>query len=178
MTGARSAGDRRGRTAADARRPDERGQTLIDYAIGVGLFLLAVAFVFSYVPGMLDPFTAEQENVQLADRAATQLSEHHLARPGEPFVLDAECTDKFFTGDPDVGGCPFDDYGSDLSNAFGADDATHFEVSIVQADGTVVDRTVPLTAGETPPSGSQAVTTARRAVHYRDRTYQLVVRVW
>ena len=158
----------------------DRGQTLIDYTIGVGLFLIAVAVVFSYVPGMLDPLSAEQEHVQLADRTASQLSEHSLAKPGQPFVLDAACTDDFFDGDGATGSCtyPFPQDGSNLTAAIGANYLTRANVTIAEADGTPVDRGVRLTAGDDPATGSGSVTTARRTVHYRDRTYQLIVRVW
>jgi len=158
----------------------DRGQTLIDYAVGVGLFLVAVAVVFSFVPGMLDPFSAEQEHVQLADRTASQLSEHSLAKPGEPFVLDAACTDDFFDEDGSTGACafPFTQDGSNLTAAIGANYLTRLNVTIAEADGTPVDRGVRLTAGDDPGDVSGSVTSARRAVHYRDRTYQLVVRVW
>ena len=158
----------------------DRGQTLIDYAIGVGLFLIAVAVVFSYVPGMLDPFSADQDHVQLADRTASQLSEHSLARPGEPFVLDAACADDFFDEDGSIGACPFPfpQDGSNLTAALGTDHLTRLNVTGAEADGTPVDRGVRLTAGDDPTAVSGSVTSARRTVHYRDRTYQLVVRVW
>ena len=33
-----------------------RGQTTLDFAIGVSVFLIVVAFVLAFVPGMVQPF--------------------------------------------------------------------------------------------------------------------------
>jgi hypothetical protein len=63
-----------------ALRRDERGQTLQDYAIGIGLFLLAVTFVFTTLGGFLAPFTSgvsaqeEAQADQLADAIVTNYS--------------------------------------------------------------------------------------------------------
>jgi len=55
-----------------------RGQTTQDFVVGIGIFLLAVAFVFSFVPSIITPYTAATtaETAQ-ADRIAdTIVSEH------------------------------------------------------------------------------------------------------
>ncbi|MCU4752712.1 hypothetical protein OB919_12120 [Halobacteria archaeon AArc-curdl1] len=51
-----------------------RGQTTQDFAVGIGIFLLAVAFVFSYVPTLITPFSAStaSDSAQ-ADRIATDI---------------------------------------------------------------------------------------------------------
>ena len=51
-----------------------RGQTTQDFAVGIGIFLLAVAFVFSYVPTLITPFSASTapDSAQ-ADRIATDI---------------------------------------------------------------------------------------------------------
>ncbi|MFP9059391.1 hypothetical protein ACLI4R_02535 [Natrialbaceae archaeon A-chndr2] len=53
---------------------DSRGQTTQDFAVGIGIFLLAVAFVFSYVPTLITPFSASTapDSAQ-ADRIATDI---------------------------------------------------------------------------------------------------------
>ena len=74
---------------------DDRGQTAQDFAVGIGIFLLAVAFVFSYVPTALVPFTPDvgaAEDAQ-ADRLAATVLEgltdermNHLTEPIESYA--------------------------------------------------------------------------------------------
>lgn len=160
------------------RRTDDRGQTMIDFGIGAGIFLLAVAAVFILSPGMLDPFTTDQDQVGVADRTASQLTTSMLVADGEPYVLDADCTDRFFDTSLASGSCPFSPGGADLPATFNVDAA--FNVSIEQAGGGVVDTTTgaAMVAGPTPPDGGRSVVVSQRAVVYRGRTYRLFVRVW
>jgi hypothetical protein len=75
----------------------DRGQTTLDFALGVSVFLLTAIFVLTFVPGMLEPFEeSTQEELAAADRIATQLVEETLADPTEPHLLDRECTVIFF----------------------------------------------------------------------------------
>lgn len=76
----------------------DRGQTNLDFALGVSVFLLTIVFVFSFVPGMLEPFTAStQQETAASDRIADQLAQEMLVSdPGEPYRLDRECTVIFF----------------------------------------------------------------------------------
>lgn len=89
-----------------------RGQTTLDFAIGVGVFLISVAFVLSFVPGMIQPFeTNTQEEMSVADRVATQLAKSMLGGPS-PYVLGDECTVEFFRTDATAPGgvtCPFNE---------------------------------------------------------------------
>ncbi len=62
---------------------NDRAQITIDYAAGMGIFLLAVAFVFQFVYGLFIPFQANSEEVTLAaDRASTVLVERLLVPDG------------------------------------------------------------------------------------------------
>lgn len=60
---------------------DRRGQTLQDYTIGIGIFLLAVTFVFATLTGFLAPFTSgvsaeeKAQADQLADAVVANYSE-------------------------------------------------------------------------------------------------------
>lgn len=53
----------------------ERGQTTQDFAVGIGLFLLAMAFVFSYVPTLVTPFSTPVGGAETAqaDRIAATI---------------------------------------------------------------------------------------------------------
>lgn len=100
---------------------DRRGQTTLDFALGVTVFLLTVAFVFSFTPGMLEPFTAStQQETAASDRLADQLAQEMLvADPGEPYRLDRECTVIFFESRTDSSEDPA---GDDIENVDGDGD--------------------------------------------------------
>lgn len=54
---------------------DDRAQTTQDFALGIGLFLLVVVFVLTFVPAVLAPFgtVAEDERAAQAERVAIVL---------------------------------------------------------------------------------------------------------
>jgi hypothetical protein len=83
-----------------------RAQTPLDFAIAMGIFLVAVTFVFTFIPSLTTPFVeGDQDRSVAADRVASHLAEGGLGDPADPFVVDAECADDFFDGDanPDCG---------------------------------------------------------------------------
>ena len=81
--------------APDAGR--DRAQTTLDFAVGMSVFLLTVAFVFTFAPNIAEPFSdSGTENTVTANRAASQLVEGTLASPDRPYVLDKACTMAFF----------------------------------------------------------------------------------
>lgn len=85
-----------------------RGQTTIDFAIGISVFLAVLLFIFLFIPGILSPFTASvQDETVASNRVADQLATGMLASPSDPYVLDSYCTVEFFEGD--TAGCSFDD---------------------------------------------------------------------
>jgi hypothetical protein len=96
----------------------DRGQTTLDFAVGVSVFLLTAIFVLTFVPGMLEPFEeSTQEEIAAADRIATDLVEETLASPDRPHLLDRECTVIFFESRQDG----FDPGGDDDENVDGDD---------------------------------------------------------
>ncbi len=163
------------------RRGDDRGQTVLDYAIGVGIFLVAVTFVVATIPGMFSPFLGAGDT-QVADRVATSLATEQLGSPGEPYVLDADCTAAFFEqldGGPAASDdCRFDTDATDLQGMFALDAGQSMAVGIENASGgtALLDGTQ-LAAGGDPPD-SVSVTTARRTVAIDGQTYWLEVRAW
>ncbi|MDS0282981.1 DUF7287 family protein [Haloarcula onubensis] len=80
-----------------AGRQGDRGQTTLDFAIGVSVFLAVLLFIFLFVPGILSPFTASaQDETVTSNRVADQLAAGTLASPEQPYVLDRYCTVSFF----------------------------------------------------------------------------------
>jgi hypothetical protein len=77
----------------------ERGQTVIDFAIAMGVFLVAVAFVFTFIPSLTTPFVeGNQDRSVTADRVASHLAEGALGDPADTFVLNDSCATDFFAG--------------------------------------------------------------------------------
>lgn len=166
--------------------PDDRGQTVQDFAVGIGIFILATAFLFAFVPTIITPFadSVGPESAQSERIAATIV---HSLSADDPNHLD--------------GGEFISEYAS-LE-----DDALHDRLALRTADGGVpIDRvniTVetldsrlsdpvyvtheprnePMTAGSNDDGRSEASTTRivtvdGAAVTSCDPACKLVVRVW
>lgn len=79
----------------------DRAQTAQDFAVGIGLFLLAVAFVFAFVPQVVSPYDVgigASESAQ-ADRAATMIV-GNLSVEDRPNELDHDDADTYFSSGP------------------------------------------------------------------------------
>ena len=172
----------------DSRR---RGQTNIDFVVGMSVFLLTVAFVVAFLPSVFEPFTdSNAGDALVADRTAGLLAEQLLAEPSNPAVLDAACTREFFDSDGATGGCPFDADAGAIGGALGVGANTHVNVT-VEEDGTIqaigedgairaIDAAtddVDLRAGDDPPE-TQSVVVARRVVWLGGEERDLYVRIW
>ena len=158
----------------------ERAQTTIDFAIGIGLFLLVVAFVVAFVPTIFTPFQST-EGPQTADRIATSLSTDRLGDPSEPYVLNATCTDGFFGQLHDNGSAPsdcrFNTSATTTREMFTLDRPRNVNVTVRYANGSVVDSGDRLAAGPTPPE-TTSVSAATRVVSLDGHPRRLVVRTW
>lgn len=160
---------------------DDRGQTVLDYAIGVGIFFVALTFVLATIPGMFSPFVGTGDT-QVADRIATSTATESLGAPDQPYVLDRNCTVGFFqqmSGGPAAStDCRFDTTATTLGEVFALDSSQSIQLRIEDADQEVATiDTVTLQAGNDPPN-STSVTTARRTVGIDGATYWLEVRAW
>ena len=162
------------------RPSGERAQTTIDFAIGIGLFLLVVAFVVAFVPTIFTPFQSTQ-GPQTADRIATSLSTDRLGDPSNPYVLNATCTDAFFDqlngGGPAPSTCLFNTSADTTRAVFTLDRTRDVNVTIRYANGSVVDSGGRLAAGPTPPE-TTSVSAATRVVSLDGHPRRLVVRAW
>jgi len=128
-----------GRSAAG--QAGRRGQTTIDFALGISIFLVALAFIVVFVPGMLQPFVGgSQAETPAANRVADDLSQRLLGNASEPYVLDTDCTREFFTA--------------------GAPAACQFDAGTIQEQVGVLDRTnvnVTIRGNVTSDAGSNTV---------------------
>lgn len=191
---------------ADGSRREGRGQTQIDFAVGAGVFLLALAFVVAFVPTLFDPFAvADSASPLVSDRVAdgavdllgtsTNVSGEATAvhTPTEPGVLSPACTVAFFTANATLGDdaeCPFDAE-TDPDELFGIDDDVQV---VVHELNETEPATNPVTVdfetrhgaveGELSRSSADSnaatdgVAVSGRVVSLRGTQYRLTVRVW
>ena len=170
-----------------------RGQTGVDFVVGMGVFLVAVAFVMSFVPGMMTPFGDGNGAPMIADHVADELVYGALADHARPSTLDEQCTLAFF-GLNTTTGCPFDDP-ANATDWLGVPTGYHLNVTVERyvGGGTGPERlcgssvavttcTSPtderLVWGEEVPVTSASVTTASRVVYLDGEDAVVLVRVW
>ncbi|SEH12245.1 hypothetical protein SAMN04487967_0720 [Natronorubrum sediminis] len=150
-----------------------RGQTTQDFAIGIGVFILAIAFVFSFLPTILTPFDSSASGGQTAQ--ADRIADHIVNDSGDGNELEwVELADKYD-----------DKNQSEFADEFG----------LRESDGIVYDRvnvtiedlegeyTSDLTVGddyddESAASSSRIVSVDDSENDPECDTCRLVVRVW
>ena len=179
-----------------------RGQTTLDFAIGISIFLAIVLFTFGFIPGILDPFDiTDSEHPTLADRTADSLAHDTLGSASNPHILDRYCTVAFFDdGGPDLEDCNFED--GDLSERLGFEIGQNAKISITHEDSVVcwTDEVgsdglsgheeeaglttncgggdVSLATGQEPDDGQDTTVSARRTVSLGGEPVQLEVVLW
>ncbi len=142
----------------------ERAQTTFDFATGITLFLLVVAFAFTTVPGFLAPYQGGGETESLvADRAADQLVSESLTAGGR-YRLTNESIESFFdSGDP--------------ASTLGINDARYGVWVTLNSTGPASEPVWREATGEQPPD-SATVSRSRRVVNWEGRNADLTVEVW
>ena len=108
----------------------EVAQTTLDFAIAMGVFLLAVAFVFTFIPSLTAPFLdGGQDHSAVSDRTASHLAEGGLGDPNQPYVVNESCATDFFADDPY---CGFD--GETLNERLGLSDRHQVNVTMYRVE--------------------------------------------
>jgi len=172
----------------------DRAQTVLDFVVGMSVFLVAVGFTFAFVPSLLEPYAVgESATVVVAERGAARLAESSLAATGSTATLSHACTFAFFNGTDavtasDESDCAWTANADDLHAELGVDDRRGLNLTVTRdgtvatldSDGTVVS----MRAGPAPPR-SESVSAASRIVTVDDpesfgdpETYRLTLRVW
>ncbi|ELZ52012.1 hypothetical protein C465_02846 [Halorubrum distributum JCM 9100] len=177
---------------------DDRGQTVLDFVVGMSVFLVAVGFTFAFVPSLLEPYAVgEGATVIVAERGAARLAESSLAGSslagaGSTATLSHACTLGFFNetapGAAAESDCAWTATAADLHAELGVDDLRGLNLTVTQ-HGAIKrldsdDGPVAMRAGPAPPS-STSVSSASRIVTIDDpgdreppETYRLTLRVW
>lgn len=164
----------------DRERDGDRGQTVLDFTIGVSVFLAVIVFSFAFLPTMFAPFESDTgSDTATADRVADRLSADALVdSPADPGVLNATCTTEFFDpagGDP--AGCRYDSDSSDLRSAVGVGEFATVNVTVRDDGGIRTVGGTRLAAGDDPTSVDDPVV-AKRVVLLSGDQNRLLVRVW
>ncbi|KOX91990.1 DUF7287 family protein [Haloarcula rubripromontorii] len=177
----------------------QRGQTTLDFAIGMSLFLSVLIFIFLFIPGLLSPFSAGiQEETVTTDRVADGLTMGMLGSPQQPYVLDEHCTQEFFAGNAPPSGCGYDSGGS-TEERVGLDPALENVNVTIRGNATATaaaDETLCwdgtneelvaasggcgtiLTTGGNPPTNNDASVTALRVVSLNGQDVTVRVVMW
>ncbi|WP_255170024.1 DUF7287 family protein [Natrononativus amylolyticus] len=145
----------------------ERGQTTQDFVVGIGVFLLAMAFVFSFVPSLLTPFdssigSAEQAQ---ADRIAGEILSQY--EHGDPNNLDFGNEDEFEDVDLTEMGLRVNNQGDPIDNV-------HVTIEPL-GSGDEWETDDSYEDGQTAASASRIVTVEEKVC---DPACRLIVRVW
>ena len=176
-----------------------RGQTTLDFAIGMSLFLTVLIFIFLFIPGLLSPFSAGvQEETVTTDRVADGLTMGMLGSPQQPYVLDEHCTREFFAGNAPPSECGYDSGGS-TEERVGLDPALENVNVTIRGNATATaasdetlcwdganEELVPasggcgtiLTTGGNPPTTNDASVTALRVASLNGQDVTVRVVMW
>ncbi len=178
-----------------------RGQTTLDFAIGVSIFLAVVLFTFGFLPSVLDPFdVAAEDNPTVADRTADNLAHGQLGSPDQPNVLDWYCTVEYFEGNASPAGCNYE--GQTLEERLALEVGDNANITItrngslsellcwapdadttpdgepgLETDCTGNDVTM-LAIGDERPGAQDTTIASRRVVSLYDQTVVLEVVLW
>lgn len=167
-----------------------RGQTTLDFTIGISVFLAVLVFVFAFVPGLLSPFTTSSNDTPaLADRTADRLAQGSvgspengsIGHPEEPYVLNGSDAEKFFDDPEDPSERLNLPPGRSVNVTIKGNLTGGTENDILCWDGSSLSETscsTILATGSTPPPDNDATVTSRRVVSIDGEDVNLVVVVW
>ncbi|MFB6109067.1 MAG: hypothetical protein ABEJ82_09570 [Haloplanus sp.] len=177
----------------------DRGQTTIDFAIGTSVFLVTVAFVVAFVPGIFQPFVrGPQEELAGVDRVADTVSRDLLGGSDRSYRIDRDCTVAFFDDSVSDAGCRFDNSES-IRDRIGVTDRHELNVTLVGADvdgdgspdqlcadadhafeeeGTAGFSCATRLSGGAPVPNDGTSVVARRVVHVGGTDATVLVRMW
>ncbi|WP_276253764.1 DUF7287 family protein [Halomontanus rarus] len=159
----------------------DRGQTTQDFAVGIGIFLLATAFVFSYMPSLLTPFSSSVDSGQTAqaDRIAATIVDNLSEDPDRPNHLNASAFEEQY-GDADDGTDLAAALGLRVANGVPIDKANVSIEELNQSEDRSARRIDDYTGGD--PYSDESAASAGRIVTIDhldcDPACRLVVRVW
>lgn len=154
----------------------DRAQTAHDFSIGMGIFLLTIAFVFAFIPTVFAPFSDPGHGgVNAQAQEATSVVLGHVTVDGSSTELDKAATEAYFA---DLRGG-----GVDLVTNVSLKSYANANVTIETLDGDAIVTSggTTLAAGDEYENQAGAVTTRIVTIpgHAECATgCRLTVRVW
>jgi len=181
-----------GKPSPDTRTDDrDRGQTTLDFVVGIGVFLLVIAFAAGFIPEMYEPLDDDPERPQVADRTADRLVATLVESPDNPAALNTTCTLTFLRQSDTA--CGYDP-GDSLQEQLGIGPRYRVNVSVQRnetadpgletlcTDGTSVtdcdSGSELLAVGPDVPVDRSSADAARRVVYVDGRDATVVVTIW
>jgi hypothetical protein len=149
---------------------DTRGQTLQDFAVGVGIFLIAFIFVLSLFPGLLTPFQSSASGAERAqaEQVSTQML-NNLSDGSKPNHLDAVAMQSVFSASRSE---------ADLLDRFGLPVTANINITLETLDGDENIYSTTNTVGEREVATSARIVTINVDDPRCQPGCRLVVRVW
>lgn len=176
-----------------------RGQTALDFMIGMGVFLFAIVFLLTVIPAIIDPFSGSQEQPLIADRVASEVANGMMVEPGTSTTLDETCTYTFFNqslGNGSDCAVPFNESEDHLPTRLSIDDRYSLNITvrrnvsgdvrpdILCTNGNRVDSCSGIAVNETRlaigpiPANRKTVTATQRAVFLDEKDVIVVIKLW
>ena len=144
-----------------------RAQTTMDFAAGISVFLVTVAFAFAFLPGIIAPFTdTDVGDPVSANRVANHLATDRLGDVNDPYAVDSSVAAEFFDGDALTDRVSVPWYKS-----------VNVTIDDEHGDRVQLNATVDAAAGPSVPDSADT-TVAWRTVTVDGERAELVVRVW
>lgn len=146
---------------------DDRAQTLQDFAIGIGVFLVAFVFVLSLFPGLLTPFqsTASGSERAQAQQVSTEILSNYSAGPQQNNLSAVRMNTLLSTSSE-----------ADLLDEFGLASSANINITVETLDGTAnVFKSTNDVRNRELATSTRLVTLADARC---DPACRLVVRVW
>lgn len=165
---------------------NNRGQTIPDYAIAFGVFMLAVLLAFAATSQLFEPYQSEQERIGEANRVANHLVHTSLlSDETQQYVLDKDCTVSAFQAfkgnSPTLyDKCYYEDNIDDVSyrNYIGLKNDRAISVAIVDDSNSIITQNgVQMTFGSNVPDVANT-TNAYRMVKLDGQQYRVRVTTW
>ena len=178
--------DSRSDDHASTTTPTARGQLAVDFAVGVGIFLLAVTFVSVFAYTIIGPFTSTAgSDAVVANQASNHFAETAFTdteSPGSaPTQLDRYCVDAFFANDAAATSqCQFEHTAANIDSEFTTPLGSSVSLRIEHLDGATLTQYSSVSGGELTYQTSQPIAsdaTTSRIVLIDGQAYALVVEI-
>lgn len=163
-----------------------RGQTLPDYAIAFGIFMLAILIAFSSSSELFDPYQSEQERISESNRIGNQLVQTTLiSDQTQQYILDEECTVSAFQAFKGNSTTIYDKcyYTDNIDDStyreyMGMKEQRSVNVALINSSGATIQvNGVTLTFGSNVPDVANT-TNSYRMVKLNGAHYRLRVTTW